>query len=802
MHRPAFRGLPLPGTPPSRVDAAQGTGRPPWTRRGLLVLAVAVLAGGMSPARAHAADDTLEGIVRTLATDTVESSANAPVFSGQSKDVYRQVLDVGKRFYFLRGHKFRPNTRVKVRGQISGDSVDVASTTTLGTVAGMPSSGTTRVLVMLASWTSPDSATPAAMHEQMFSDSNGWYREASYQGLGQTGDVTPWLTVPAPVSGCYANSGTLMSNAKAAAERAGYDLASYGNFVLYFPNCAGDAAGYAGWAVVDGPNTWLNGYRNRRVTVHEQGHNYGLYHSHARMCAGGDLSGTCSFEDYGDPYDVMGTAGNSGHFNASQKSVLGWGTARTIDLSTGGTATLSPMSSASTAINSAVVAMPTGRRYWVEYRQPTGFDSGLFSSGTDGVLVHVSGSGSGVTRVDDTGASLIDVRPSDGISQYSATLPSGQAWNSDDGVTFSVGTVSPLGATVTVTKGVTSYPVAVTRAGSGSGTVTSSPAGISCGLTCSARFASGSPVTLTAAAAAGSSFTGWSGACTGAALTCTVTPTSAQSVTATFAVSSVTVNDATVGTTNNTFAYSGTWGVSKGTAKYLGDDHWSATTGSSYTLRFTGTQVKLYGAKAPHHGKASVSVNGGSSTTIDLYSSTRQDNVLIYQSAVLGSQAHTVKVTVTGTKNASSSGYGISVDRAVVSTPTLVAVNDAVLGSAPDAFSYAGTWRTSTGSTTKYLGDDHWSYTTGSSYTFRFTGTQVALYGAKASSHGQATVSVDGGTSTTIDQYASTRQENVLVYRSPVLAAGSHTVKVTVKGTKNASSTNFTIAVDRAVATR
>jgi List-Bact-rpt repeat protein len=77
------------------------------------------------------------------------------------------------------------------------------------------------------------------------------------------------------------------------------------------------------------------------------------------------------------------------------------------------------------------------------------------------------------------------------------------------------------------------FPLSVSLAGSGTGTVTSSPAGINCPTVCSANFSSGQSVTLTATAASGSSFTGWSGACSGTG-TCTVTMSSKQSVTATF----------------------------------------------------------------------------------------------------------------------------------------------------------------------------------------------------------------------------------------------------------------------------
>jgi hypothetical protein len=77
----------------------------------------------------------------------------------------------------------------------------------------------------------------------------------------------------------------------------------------------------------------------------------------------------------------------------------------------------------------------------------------------------------------------------------------------------------------------------VGRVGSGSGTVTSAPAGIDCGATCSAGFPSGSTVTLTAVAASGSTFAGWSGgACSGAG-SCSVSMSGAQSVSATFNLS-------------------------------------------------------------------------------------------------------------------------------------------------------------------------------------------------------------------------------------------------------------------------
>jgi Ca2+-binding RTX toxin-like protein len=59
------------------------------------------------------------------------------------------------------------------------------------------------------------------------------------------------------------------------------------------------------------------------------------------------------------------------------------------------------------------------------------------------------------------------------------------------------------------------YALGITKSGSGTGTVTSSPPGISCGSACSANFHFGTQVSLTATPAPDSSFAGWSGGCSG-----------------------------------------------------------------------------------------------------------------------------------------------------------------------------------------------------------------------------------------------------------------------------------------------
>jgi hypothetical protein len=117
----------------------------------------------------------------------------------------------------------------------------------------------------------------------------------------------------------------------------------------------------------------------------------------------------------------------------------------------------------------------------------------------------------------------------------------------------------------------------------GQGTVTSSPAGISCGTTCTYDFVSGTAVTLSTKAAFGSQFAGWSGACTGTG-TCKVTMTAARTVTATFKIvpppnTTITAHSVSSGKRRATFDFTGSGGV--GTLHFqckLDSANWKACT--------------------------------------------------------------------------------------------------------------------------------------------------------------------------------------------------------------------------------
>ena len=78
------------------------------------------------------------------------------------------------------------------------------------------------------------------------------------------------------------------------------------------------------------------------------------------------------------------------------------------------------------------------------------------------------------------------------------------------------------------------YSLTITKTGSGSGTVTSSLAGIDCGTDCTETYDEGTVVTLSAIPDAGSTFTGWTGGGCSGSDDCTVTMNADTDITATF----------------------------------------------------------------------------------------------------------------------------------------------------------------------------------------------------------------------------------------------------------------------------
>jgi hypothetical protein len=168
----------------------------------------------------------------------------------------------------------------------------------------------------------------------------------------------------------------------------------------------------------------------------------------------------------------------------------------------------------------------------------TGSGSGIVNSNPPGIAC-----GAQCSASFDAGTTVSLTASADVGSQFAG-------WGGDcSGTSATVQVTMTTDKTCTATF-VRQHTLTVAKAGTGSGTVTSNPAGINCGTTCSATYDEGTLVTLSASPDSNSTFTGWSGAgCSGTG-TCQVTMDAAKSVTATFTKIqfSVTINKSGTGT--------------------------------------------------------------------------------------------------------------------------------------------------------------------------------------------------------------------------------------------------------------
>ncbi len=130
----------------------------------------------------------------------------------------------------------------------------------------------------------------------------------------------------------------------------------------------------------------------------------------------------------------------------------------------------------------------------------------------------------------------------------------------------------------------------------------------------------------------------------------------------------ITVDDSVQGTGLDQFNYVGNWGhcincnfANEG--MYDASNSWDDTANDYVTFTFTGTSVSFYGVERPFHGIGMLSIDGGSEVPIDFYAAENLGDQLLWKSPTLSSGTHTLKLRVTGTKDALSSGYYATVDR-------------------------------------------------------------------------------------------------------------------------------------------
>lgn len=377
--------------------------------------------------------------------------------------------------------KLEPS-RIEILGLPAATVGDAAATATTGT-SGIVAKSATAHSVLVVTFKFSDTASdplPLSSVQNVMTGASGsvagFFSEASYgQHLINVTMPSTWLRATTMATPATCNYTAIASAGDAAATAAGYNLASYEFKVYMFPRVA--ACGWSGLAYIGSPKkAWINGPGSimTKVVGHEMGHNFGLLHAASVDCSARSIGGTCTVSEYGDPFNTMGNA-TSMHYDAAQKSLLGWIAPTTVKTHTSGTATyvLNPIETAGGTTYAVKIPAATKRTYWLEYRQPIGYDAGLASYPNNGAQIRVASpfetlcSGCDAYS-DDT--QLLDFTT--GTTSFAdGTLTAGKSYTDPDyGFTINVISATPTALTVQV-----SGPGGGTTATATSTALTSSP---------------------------------------------------------------------------------------------------------------------------------------------------------------------------------------------------------------------------------------------------------------------------------------------------------------------------------------
>jgi hypothetical protein len=356
-------------------------------------------------------------------------------------------------------------TKVRARGLRIGNALAVESASSLevAKASALPNTlGAQRTLAILVNFA--DEATQpftvAYAQTVMFTTTSNFDYEASYQQTWLTGNVAGWFTIASSYTTCDYN--TIASQAKQAATAAGYTLSNYNRLVYVFP---ANACTWWGLGTIGGSpsQAWVNSKWGFTLPVigHEMGHNFGLYHSHSMDCGAASYVSTgCTTSDYGDIFDMMGSSGQTPHFNAYQKERLGWlnaGVSPPIVSAAAvqGSATyaIAPTENARDSVPRAIKipqsdACTSPQRWlYVESRQAKGFDAFVASNANvlTGLLVHQVTDGNGDSSY------LLDMTPATTSWSDPALVAGASYVDPVRGVTIQPLSVGSTSSTVTVT---------------------------------------------------------------------------------------------------------------------------------------------------------------------------------------------------------------------------------------------------------------------------------------------------------------------------------------------------------------
>ena len=204
--------------------------------------------------------------------------------------------------------------------------------------------------------------------------------------------------------------------------------------------------------------------------------------------------------------------------------------------------------SASTAFTQAIGQASTTTTVISDLPDPSVIGAPVLVTATVAVVAPGTGTPTGGVTVSDGVDNCVITLPATSCNWTPTTVGARTLTASYSGDARFSGSVALSTAHAVVAAGEESA-LTITKAGSGSGTVSSNVAGISCGATCAHTYAHGTTVTLTATPDAGSAFTGWLDACTDKT-PCVLNINSPVNVSATFAPDAPPLNLDIDGNTN------------------------------------------------------------------------------------------------------------------------------------------------------------------------------------------------------------------------------------------------------------
>lgn len=448
--------------------------------------------------------------------------------------------------------------------------------------------GETRTAVVLVNFqdATTQPATAAQATSLVFGSVSDFLWENSYHHTFLSGDTFGWFTLPLSAGSCDTNA--IVGAADKAVTATGASLSGYAQVIYMFPTAACGWAGLGGVSASGQKQVFINGASAfaLRVIAHEIGHGYQLDHSDALECGASTLGNACSQLDQASPDDTMGS--RAGHYNVFQKERLGWlnasGMPALQTVTSSGRYAIEPLETQTLGTKGLKIAkgidatsgQPTW--YYLEYRQPVGFDAILAGVGTltRGVSViegMPSQTGSRNVMLDMTPESNTLGRLTD--FEDGVLAPGQRFTDAASGVSIAVVSADASGAVVDVT--VPAAPAACTRSApvlslSGGGTAVA--AGTAVAYTVRVLNQDSSSCDATTFALARSVPSSWSGAL--GTTTLALSPGASGSTTLTVASPST--------------ATAGTYGVGVATSSSAGSVH-GASAGATYAVMASGSGI-------------------------------------------------------------------------------------------------------------------------------------------------------------------------------------------------------------------